>query len=134
MYKQTAVSRGGKEIFSSGKGAVKRWDESAWKAELKTKLARLAVCGEVVLCFDIDETGKKILCWINAGGEWKGPDVVVEEETPVFDFAVQRYAPADFVPVAYNCWSSEEAAKKGRGYGKAWDLKPWIQVLKVPAR
>ena len=95
------------------------------------------VCGETVLFIEVDKTGKKLLCWRKPkGGEWSGPQILVTEETPFADVTAPRYGVSGFVPVAYNCWDSDE---KKAEYPKYYvfprrELKPWIKVLKVPSR
>ncbi len=145
-FKQLAVSVGGKEIYISGEGSVWRWDGKTWSRELETTphpkgefTARLAVSGKTVLCFDLSLDRKKLLCWEKTtGGAWQGPEELASEETAIQDVTVQRYPPTDFVPVAYTCKQKEEVVqeliKQGANPRKVPRLKPWIKLLKVPAR
>lgn len=143
-YQQRAVSVGARDIYVYGNGGVWRWDGNEWKHEFAAgghakggALPELAVCGQTVLCFDRDKTMTKILCWRRTRGEWKGPEEVASEETAITDFSTQRYAPADFAPLAYVCKEADETVRqlveKGANARRVRRYKPWIKVLKVPA-
>jgi hypothetical protein len=101
-----------------------------------------SVCGDTTLFVEADKTGKKLLCWRRPkGGAWAGPQELVSEETPIADVAAPRYGRPGFTPVAYNCWSddgkkhgSERLPQAGVGSVRNRELKPWIKVLRVPAR
>jgi hypothetical protein len=96
-----------------------------------------SVCGETALFVEPDKSGKKLLCWRKPkGGAWAGPQELVSEETPIWEVVAPRYSLAGFVPVAYNCWGSDQKQTepvRNSPYSRR-DLKPWIKVLKVPAR
>ncbi len=96
------------------------------------------VCGDIVLFVEPDKSGKKILCWRKpSGAAWAGPQTLVSEETPIADLVAPRYGLASFAPVAYNCWSDDSRKADSAGHSGRYpvrELKPWIKVLKAPAR
>jgi len=143
-YRLRVVSTGAKEIYMVAKDGVWRWDGKDWKKEITLPVPsraspnQLAVCGESLLCFHLDETKKKILCRRRAGNIWSAPVAIATEETEIEGFVTQRYAPPGFAPVAYIAKESAEVIealiKKGVIKRKARQSRPWIKLLKVPAR
>jgi hypothetical protein len=142
-YRQKAVSVNSREIYIAGHGGVWRWDGSSWKHELTAgnhpkdgPVPALAVCGNTVLCFDLDESKTKLLCWRRISDKWLGPHTVVSEETRITSFATQRYAPQDFAPVVYVCSEKKETIdeliKQGANPRHVRRFKPWIKLIKVP--
>jgi hypothetical protein len=93
-----------------------------------------------VLGFDTDQTKTRLLCWRRAGKDWAPPQEIAAEETAIADFALPRYAPQGFVPVAYTCAEKPETVKELVAKGvypenaiRTGLPKPWIKLLKVPA-
>ena len=140
----------GKEIYLASEKGPKRWyDGATWKDfELTGRTGshgKMGNCGDKVLVFvERDKSGKKLLCWRKqAGAEWSGSEVLLEEKTRINRIAHQRYAPAGFMPIAYTCdfdgpkkKPEKFAIYKFSGF-YPWDrraFEPWIKVLKVPAK
>jgi hypothetical protein len=134
----------GEEIYvADGSGAVKRYDGKSWSAfsvpDRAGKNGKIGVCGGSKLVFvETDAGGKKLLCWSkSADGAWQGPQELIEEQTKIVTYAIQRYAPEGFMPVAYMCLSGDQAGAKPwkkLGSGEPYEvLEPWIKVLRMPS-
>jgi hypothetical protein len=141
----------GEEIYVANEtGPAKWYDGKAWSdftvPGRTGKRGKIGVCGGKTLVFvETDSGGKKLLCWRKkSGGEWQGPQEILEEKTKIVKVAHERYAPEGFMPIAYMCLSSDPSAtaRPGKKVGSISPdvdpleyepYEPWIKVLKVPA-
>lgn len=161
-----AVSCGDEIWLSSPAGPEKWYDGKTWHdftvpGRVQDDRGLVAICGGRHPVFIAHDTSwKKLLCWRrNDNGKWHGPEELVSEGTVIKQLTAPRYAPADFIPVAYMCLTeSAEKKNKGESITRAttpgnqyyhgtppskifwtypsgyWEHKPWIKVLKVPVK